>query len=69
VASISVGGLSEHLLPPRERDVSLLLGAAAEISARLGSTRAEPAELVTSTTDQRTLTTLDQRSFPLGGEV
>ncbi|HEX8487264.1 MAG TPA: IclR family transcriptional regulator [Propionibacteriaceae bacterium] len=38
VASISIGGLSEHLLPPRDRTVSLLVGAAAEISARLGST-------------------------------
>lgn len=37
IASISIGGLSEQLLPPRARDTSLLLHAAAAISSRLGS--------------------------------
>jgi DNA-binding IclR family transcriptional regulator len=37
VASISIGGLSEQLLPPQDGDVSLLVRAAADISARLGS--------------------------------
>jgi DNA-binding IclR family transcriptional regulator len=39
VASISIGGLSEQLLPPQDQDVSLLLSAATDISARLGSRR------------------------------
>jgi DNA-binding IclR family transcriptional regulator len=39
VAAISIGGLSEQMMPPRPTQVSALLQAADEISTRLGSVR------------------------------
>jgi DNA-binding IclR family transcriptional regulator len=39
VAAISIGGLSEQMMPPRAAHIKALLQAAAEVSARLGSTR------------------------------
>ena len=39
VAAISIGGLTEQMIPPRPRHISALLQAAAEVSTRLGSTR------------------------------
>ena len=44
VASISVGGLSERIIPPRTHHVAALLQAAWEISARLGSRREQVAD-------------------------
>jgi len=40
VGAISIGGLSEALMPPRPAHVEALLAAAAEVSTRLGSVRA-----------------------------
>lgn len=40
IAAISIGGLSEHMMPPRPAHVDALLQAAATISTRLGSRRA-----------------------------
>ena len=39
VAAISIGGLSEHMMPPRPAHLDALLRAAATISTRLGSLR------------------------------
>jgi len=39
VAAISIGGLTEQIMPPRATHITALLQAAAEVSARLGSTR------------------------------
>jgi DNA-binding IclR family transcriptional regulator len=39
VAAISIGGLSEQMIPPRPEHIRALLQAAADISRRLGSTR------------------------------
>jgi DNA-binding IclR family transcriptional regulator len=39
VAAISIGGLTEQMMPPRAGHISALLQAANEVSARLGSTR------------------------------
>jgi DNA-binding IclR family transcriptional regulator len=39
VASISLGGIREHIIPPRPEQVSALLHVASELSTRLGSRR------------------------------
>jgi DNA-binding IclR family transcriptional regulator len=39
VAAISIGGLTDHMMPPRAAHVAALLEAAASISRRLGSRR------------------------------
>jgi DNA-binding IclR family transcriptional regulator len=43
IAAISIGGLSEQMMPPRPRHVDALLRAAEELSSRLGSVRAAAA--------------------------